>query len=78
MENKLWYRKPAGCWDEGLPIGNGRLAAMVMGCPENERIALNHEWLWRGKNRNRDTEDRSGYLPEVRKLLLEGRYREGT
>jgi len=78
MNNRLWYTKPASEWKEGLPVGSGRLAAMVIGIPEEERIALNHEWLWRGKTRFRDTEDRSGYLNEVRKLLLEGKYEEGT
>lgn len=63
---------------DGLPIGNGRLAAMVMGTYKRERIALNHEWLWRGTNRNRDTEVRSHLLPEVRRLLLNGDYAEGT
>jgi len=46
VEQKLWYKSPAGEWKEGLPVGNGRLAAMVLGYPEQERIALNHEWLW--------------------------------
>ncbi|MGI6706669.1 MAG: glycosyl hydrolase family 95 catalytic domain-containing protein [Clostridia bacterium] len=78
MNNRLWYTKPASEWKEGLPVGSGRLAAMVIGTPEEERIALNHEWLWRGKTRFRDTEDRSGYLAEVRRLLLEGKYEEGT
>jgi alpha-L-fucosidase 2 len=78
MNNRLWYTKPASEWKEGLPVGSGRLAAMVMGTSAEERIALNHEWLWRGKTRFRDTEDRSGFLDEVRKLLLEGKYEEGT
>jgi len=78
MNTKLWYRKPAAEWKEGLPVGNGRLAAMVLGYPTRGRLALNHEWLWRGKNRLRDNEDRSGYLNEVRELLLSGNYEEGT
>jgi len=78
VENKLWYNTPAREWKEGLPVGNGRLAAMVLGYPEEERIALNHEWLWKGTNRYRDTEKRSQYLPKVRELLLDGKYEEGT
>ncbi|MEI6807286.1 MAG: glycoside hydrolase family 95 protein [bacterium] len=74
---KLWYKSPAKDWMDGLPIGNGRLAAMVMGTYKRERIALNHEWLWRGCNRNRDTEVRNHLLPEVRRLLLKGDYVEG-
>lgn len=78
MNNKLWYNKPAAEWKEGLPIGTGRLAAMILGNPDEERIALNHEWLWRGQNRDRDTEDRSRYLKEVRDHLISGKYEEGT
>ena len=44
-EMKLWHRSPAGDFTAGLPIGTGRLAAMVLGAPITERIALNHEWL---------------------------------
>jgi len=75
---RLWYKTPARDWLEGLPIGTGRLAAMVLGSYKRERIALNHEWLWKGVNRNRDTEVRNHLLPEVRRLLLEGKYTEGT
>lgn len=77
MNDKLWYTKPAAEWKEGLPIGTGRLAGMVLGSI-TERIALNHEWFWRGKNRDRDNEDRSNYLPEVRTLIREGKYEEAT
>ena len=49
-KNRLWYRTFSEEYMSGLPIGTGRLAAMVLGLPEKERIALNHEWLWRGKN----------------------------
>ncbi|MDP4181522.1 MAG: glycoside hydrolase family 95 protein, partial [Bacillota bacterium] len=78
MENKLWYQKPATKWVEGLPIGNGRLAAMVVGNPHGERISLNHEWLWRRKYWDRYTEDRSDYLKKVRDLLFSGKFEEGT
>ena len=75
---KLWYSTPATEWKDGLPIGTGRLAAMVLGDPRAERVALNHEWLWRGANRCRDTEPRADRLAEVRELLLSGQYEEGT
>ncbi len=78
MNSKLWYNKPASDWLDGLPIGNGRIAAMVLGQYPRERIALNHEWLWTGINRNRDVNVQSQHLPEVRKLLLEGDYKNGT
>ena len=44
----LWYRKPAQKWVEALPIGNGRLGAMVFGGVENERLQLNEDTLWSG------------------------------
>ncbi|MFO7534581.1 MAG: glycoside hydrolase family 95 protein [Kiritimatiellia bacterium] len=75
---KLWYSDPPSEYMGGLPIGTGRLAAMVLGNPETERLALNHEWLWRGVNRNRDTVNRAHLLPEVREQLLAGNYDEGT
>ncbi|MFA7159892.1 MAG: glycoside hydrolase N-terminal domain-containing protein, partial [Kiritimatiellia bacterium] len=75
---KLWYKSPPRDWLEGLPIGTGRLAAMVLGTYKRERIALNHEWLWKGVHRNRDNDVRKQFLPEVRKLLLAGKYEEGT
>jgi alpha-L-fucosidase 2 len=74
----LWYDTPANEYMSGLPIGTGRLAGMVLGTPDPERVALNHEWLWRGVNRGRDTQTRAHLLPEVRQLLLSGQYAEGT
>jgi alpha-L-fucosidase 2 len=74
----LWYARPPAEYIAALPIGTGRLAAMVLGDPAAERLALNHEWLWRGVNRNRDTEPASHLLPEVRALLLSGQFEEGT
>ena len=78
MSSKLWYTQPASEYMSGLPIGTGRLAAMVLGTSDPERVALNHEWLWRGTNRNRDTEQRAHLLPEVRELLLSGEHEAGT
>ena len=45
----LWYEQPADTWNEALPVGNGRLAAMVFGQTGTERIQLNEESLWSGK-----------------------------
>lgn len=78
MNDCLWYRMPAREWIEGLPIGTGRLAAMVLGTYKRERVALNHEWLWKGTNRFRDNEVRSHLLPHVRELILQGDYAAGT
>jgi alpha-L-fucosidase 2 len=78
MNNRLWYTEPASRWINALPIGTGRLAAMVMGTVKRDRLALNHEWLWKGVNRERDTTHTAEQLPEVRRLLLAGDYHEGT
>ena len=78
MNRMLKYSHPAMEFKNGLPIGNGRLAAMVCGDEKNVRLALNHEWLWRGVNRGRDIDDVSAHLPEVRKALLEGDFMKGT
>ena len=63
---------------EGLPVGTGRLAAMVWGGMKHERLTLNHEWLWRGQYRDRDNRRVADGLDEVRRLLLDGCYAEGT
>ncbi len=68
---KLWHTIPAYEWKNGLPIGTGRIAGMVLGGTRRERIALNHEWLVTGQNRDRRNDDRSEYLPKVRQLLME-------
>ncbi|MEW6752459.1 MAG: glycoside hydrolase family 95 protein [Candidatus Latescibacterota bacterium] len=73
----LWYRTPAAEYMSGLPIGTGRLAAMVIGGMP-ERVALNHEWLWRGVHRGREPQKSAHLLPQVRRLLLAGQYEEGT
>jgi alpha-L-fucosidase 2 len=48
--NLLWYRAPAANWNEALPVGNGRLAAMVFGGVRDERLQLNEESVWAGEN----------------------------
>ena len=78
MDKMLWYKKPTEDYMEGLPLGNGRLAAMALGLPGCFRLALNHEWLWRGVNRGRDIDDVHEHLGEVRRLLLDGKFAEGT
>ncbi len=75
---KLWYKTWTTEYMSGLPIGTGRLAGMIFNAPTAERIALNHEWLWRGPGRNRDTQKTSHKLQNVRELLLAGKYAEGT
>ncbi|HUT12608.1 MAG TPA: glycoside hydrolase family 95 protein [Thermoguttaceae bacterium] len=72
----LWYEKPAGAWTEANPIGNGRLGAMVFGGVENERIQFNEDTLWFGEPHDYSHEGAAEYLPEIRKLLFEGKQAE--
>ena len=72
----LWYRSAAPQWDHATPLGNGRLGAMVFGNVNRERIQLNEETLWMGGPRETDNPDARTALPEVRRLLFEGKPRE--
>ena len=72
----LWYGQPAKQWVEALPVGNGRLGGMVFGGTEKERIQLNEDTLWSGFPRDRDNPLALRYLPQVRKLIFEGKYAE--
>lgn len=74
---KLWYRKPAETnWNHALPIGNGRLGAMVFGNIISERIQLNEDSLWNGGPRDRINPDTCKHLPEIRRLLKDGKLAE--
>ncbi|MEI6890717.1 MAG: glycoside hydrolase family 95 protein [Pontiella sp.] len=73
----LWYRQPATMWEsEALPVGNGRLAAMVFGGINHERIQLNEETLWDGVPTDYTNPEALEALPEVRRLLFEGKNHE--
>jgi alpha-L-fucosidase 2 len=72
----LLYRQPAQKWDEALPIGNGRLGGMVFGGVADERIQLNEDTFWSGGPYDPINEEAIKYLPQVRQLLREGRYKE--
>ncbi|SFV05715.1 glycoside hydrolase family 95 protein [Pseudoduganella namucuonensis] len=76
--NTLWYRQPAARWEEALPLGNGRLGAMVFGRVAQERIQLNEDTLWAGAPYTPDNPDALATLPRVRELIAEGRYKEAT
>ncbi|MGI4886188.1 MAG: glycoside hydrolase family 95 protein [Janthinobacterium lividum] len=69
----LWYRQPAKYWNEALPVGNGRLGAMLFGRPAEELMQLNESSLWTGGPANPDPNPAAPtYLPEVRRLLFAG------
>ena len=73
---KLWYNAPASNWNEALPLGNGRLGAMVFGDPVNENIQLNELTLWAGGPHRNDNPDAKEALSEVRELLFDEKYDE--
>ena len=69
----LWYGKPAQKWEEALPVGNGRLGAMVFGKYSEERIQLNEETLWSGGPYSTVVTGGSKVLPEIQRLIFEGK-----
>ena len=73
---KLRYDAPARVWEEALPLGNGGLGAMVFGDPQHERFQLNEETVWGGSPYNNVNPAAGGALPEIRRLVFEGRNRE--
>ena len=72
----LWYRAPARQWEEALPIGNGRLGAMVFGGVTRERLQFNEDTVWTGKPHDYAHEGAVDVLPKLRQLLREGKQRE--
>ncbi len=72
QELKLWYDKPAGQWVEALPLGNGRLGAMVFGDPVREEFQLNEETVWGGSPHNNTNPLAKEYLDEIRSLIFAG------
>lgn len=74
----LWYQTPAKVWEEALPLGNGRLGAMVFGGVADERIQLNESTLWDGYSLDPNNPESLKALPEVQKLLFEGKNNEAV
>ncbi|NLR67636.1 glycoside hydrolase family 95 protein [Chitinophaga varians] len=74
----LWYRRPARVWEEALPVGNGRMGAMIFGGVADERIQLNESTLWDGYPRDADNPAALKALPEVRQLLFENKNNEAV
>jgi alpha-L-fucosidase 2 len=72
---ELWYRQPAANWNEALPVGNGRLGAMVFGDAVRERIQLNEESLWAGSPTEANA-DAAAFLPQIRENLLKDSIRK--
>jgi alpha-L-fucosidase 2 len=73
---RLWYDAPAREWTQALPIGNGRLGAMVFGGTAEDRYQLNEDSLWCGRPHDYAHAGAAQYLPQIRQLLFEGKQRE--
>ncbi|HLP16911.1 MAG TPA: glycoside hydrolase family 95 protein [Bacteroidota bacterium] len=73
---KLWYAKPATQWVEALPVGNGRLGAMVYGNPSKETIQLNELTVWAGQPNRNDNPDAKEAMPVIRQMIFDGKYKE--
>ena len=72
--NTLWYKQPAKAWIEALPLGNGRLGAMVYGNPINEIVQINEESIWAGCKINNNNPNALKHMDELRKALFESQY----
>ena len=74
----LWYQHPAKQWVEALPIGNGRLGAMHFGGVDQDQFQLNESTLWAGGPHDYDNPEGLGALPEIRRLVFEGKYKDAA
>jgi alpha-L-fucosidase 2 len=72
----LWYNQPAEKWTDALPIGNGRIGAMIFGGVPDERIQFNEDTLWKGKPHNYVRAGASNHLAEIRQCLFDGRIQD--
>jgi alpha-L-fucosidase 2 len=74
--SELWYDKPAEKWTEALPIGNGRLGAMVFGGTDEAHLQINEETVWTGKPHHYHNEGAVEHLGTIRQLLFEGKQKD--
>src|SRR5947207_9121938 len=72
----LWYQQPAAKWEEALPVGSGRMGAMVFGGTGEERIQFNEDTLWTGKPHDYVREGAHDHLTEIQKLVFAGKQDE--
>src|SRR5580658_1614558 len=72
-ETTIWFDAPANDFTSSSPMGNGRLGAMMFGGVDEERIVLNESSVWSGSPQEADRPDAYKVLPEIQKLLLEGK-----
>ncbi|ANS75218.1 alpha-amylase [Paenibacillus yonginensis] len=76
QEWKLYYDRPAACWEEALPVGNGRIGGMVYGGAAKEKVALNEDTLWSGFPRDQANYEAIRYLKQARELIFSGEYKQ--
>lgn len=74
--SKLWYQQPAKVWEEALPLGNGKLGAMIFGDVSKEHIQLNEDSVWYGGPVDRNNPDAKENLPKIQELILAGKISE--
>src|SRR5271166_4856455 len=72
----LWYDQPAVLWTDALPVGNGRLGAMVFGGAAHERIQFNESTVWTGEPHDYAHHGAEKFLPQIRQLLFDGKQKE--
>jgi alpha-L-fucosidase 2 len=75
---RIWFKKPAADWNEALPVGNGRLGAMVYGDPQHETIQINEESLWAGSPKNDNNPRSLQALDSIRQLLFQNKNEEAS
>ncbi len=75
---KLWYNHPAVVWEEALPLGNGRIGAMIFGSPQNELIQLNENTLWSGHPVDGNNPKAAEMLPAIRQAVNDGDYKKAA
>ncbi len=73
---QLWYTKPAAIWTDAMPVGNGRIGAMVFGRHTHERIQMNEESIWAGSKINNNNKEAAAHLPEIQQALFAGEYKK--
>ena len=76
MNNTIFFNSPADNWNEALPVGNGRLGGMIYGKPYTELVALNDDSVWHGGPRDRNNPSALANLPDIRRLIHEGKIKE--
>src|SRR5512141_3115810 len=72
----LWYRQPAKLWTDALPVGNGRMGAMVFGGVDRERIQFNESTVWTGEPHDYAHKGAYQHLAKIRELLWAGQQKE--